>query len=111
MYINFTFADGSNPYICTSNKKLWDMINRYCVDQTGETSFCVLGHGEVLTLGKRLSAYQKKQAVLRDFAIEWQYRFADFCYSWGELADWQDFFCEYGKKYGLLREFRENAIC
>jgi hypothetical protein len=29
----------------------------------------------------------------------------------GELADASDFFEINGKKYGLLRKFRENCIC
>ena len=30
--------------------------------------------------------------------------------SWGELAIFGDFFEKYGKRYGLLTEFRENGI-
>ena len=111
MYICFTYEDGSNPYICTTRKKLWEMLNKYYVEQTGEMSFCVLGRCEVWTARKTLSDYQRKQTILRDFAVEWQYRFSDFCYSWADLSEWADFFCEYGKRFGLLREFRENCIC
>lgn len=31
--------------------------------------------------------------------------------SWGELAEVQTWFESIGKQYGLLTEFRENAIC
>ena len=31
-------------------------------------------------------------------------------YSWDDLASWGDFFTETGKRFGLLREFRENGI-
>lgn len=31
--------------------------------------------------------------------------------SWGECATWSEYFKEQGKRYGLLTEFRENAIC
>ena len=55
--------------------------------------------------------YNNARAVLRSFAMEWQYHFCDYNYSWESLMMWTDFFTEYGKKYGLLREFRENAIC
>ena len=35
----------------------------------------------------------------------------DYDISWLELSNLQDYFLQYGKKYGLLKEFRENAIC
>ncbi len=55
--------------------------------------------------------YEKRKAEVRKEAIEWQ---ADFCnhdYSYGEIADKQEYFRRLGKRYGLLREFKENAIC
>ena len=30
--------------------------------------------------------------------------------SWGELQQMTDYFFKYGKRYGLLREFRENGV-
>ena len=55
--------------------------------------------------------YENRKAEVRAEAIEWQ---ADFCnhdYSYGELASIQDYFRRLGRRYGLLREFKENAIC
>lgn len=46
----------------------------------------------------------------RAIAQQWQADFANFNYSYSELAEWQNFFEEYGKKYGLIKEFKENAI-
>ncbi len=111
MFVHFTFADGSNPYICTSGKRLFHMIKKYYLEQTDSSSFSVTGEAVLLTVfGKKLSAYEENQAILRDFAIEWQYNFHNFNYSMSECAVWSDFFREYGKKYGLLREFEENGI-
>ena len=110
MFVHFTFADGSNPYICTSGKRLFHMIKKYYLEQTDSSSFNVLGNAQLLTAGKKLSAYQANQAILRDFAVEWQYNFQNFDLSMSECAEWADFFREYGKKYGLLREFEENGI-
>lgn len=113
MYTHFTFADGSNPYIATSSAKLFDMIKKYDMDQTGENSFEVFAPIVFYTVhtGRKMSAYTKAQAALRDFAQRWQGAAHMFCYSWGELCDWAGFFEEYGKKYGLLREFRESGLC
>jgi hypothetical protein len=53
--------------------------------------------------------YQKRKAEVRDEAVEYSY--SDEELSYGELADKQDYFRRLGKRYGLLREFKENAIC
>lgn len=55
--------------------------------------------------------YAIRKAEVEEEAIKWQ---ADFCnhnYSYEELAYWEDHFTRLGKRYGLLREFKENAIC
>lgn len=113
MYTHFSFADGSNPYIATTNKGLFGMICKYILTQTAGESFIVDGPAAFWTVhtGKKISEYKKKQTALQEFAIDWQRNFDRFSYSWAELDNWQQFFEEYGKKYGLLREFRENAIC
>lgn len=56
-------------------------------------------------------SYKERQSEVRDEAIEWQNDFANHNYSWGELAYWSDHFEKLGRRYGLLKEFRENAIC
>jgi len=52
--------------------------------------------------------YQELKAQIREKAIDWQLNFK--CYSYEELAGYQAYFEKLGKRYGLLREFRENAI-
>ena len=54
--------------------------------------------------------YAEGKEKARNEAIEWQ---ADFCnhnYSCGELAWYSDHFTKLGKRFGLIREFKENAI-
>ena len=55
--------------------------------------------------------YQQKKEQVRNEAIDWQYEQADMSLSYGELADAQERFERLGRRYGLLHEFRENAIC
>lgn len=55
--------------------------------------------------------YTEKKASLEDLAKEWQGQFASYNWSYGELAEIGDFFERNGKRYGLLREFKENGIC
>ena len=55
--------------------------------------------------------YALRKADVREEAIDWQSDFCNHNYSYGELAYFQDYFERLGRRYGLLREFRENSIC
>ena len=55
--------------------------------------------------------YQKKKARAVEMAQDFQSSFAEGRqWSYGELAEVQKRFEKLGKRYGLLREFRENGI-
>lgn len=58
---------------------------------------------------KKMS-YAEKKAEIRQEAIDWQAEFPETNYSYGEMAEWSDYFTKQGKRYGLLREFRDNGI-
>lgn len=58
-----------------------------------------------------MNKYQQMKEKVRNEAIEWQLDFDNHNYSLGELVVFGDYFYTMGKRYGLLREFRENAIC
>lgn len=56
--------------------------------------------------------YQERKADLEEKAKEYQSSWYDFCgFSYGELAIIQDFFEKFGRRYGLLTDFKENCIC
>ena len=113
MYINFEFEQG-NPYIAMTNKALWGMVKKYYLEQTDERSFKAYPAVHLTaTPGRKISTREKAKVILSQFAKQWQFDMMcnGFNYSYDELASWQDFFTEYGKKYGLLREFKENGIC
>lgn len=58
--------------------------------------------------------YQDRKESLRNLAIDYQCNNncdTDVLLSIGESACASNFFEINGKKYGLLREFRENCIC
>ena len=60
---------------------------------------------------KQKKYYRYRQAKLREEAIEWQFTFSEGAVMyWSDIAEWGDYFAKYGKRFGLLREFRENAI-
>lgn len=62
-------------------------------------------------MAKNKKTYQQKKEAARQEAIDWQCEQADMSLSYGELADAQERFERLGRRYGLLQEFRENAIC
>lgn len=57
-----------------------------------------------------MTEYRRRKADAQYKAIEWQTDFENHTYTWGELADWQAYFERLGRRYGLLKEFRENCI-
>lgn len=58
-----------------------------------------------------MNKYQERKEKVREEAIFWQLDFENHNYSWGDLAYWGEYFYKLGKRYGLLKEFRENGIC
>ena len=57
-----------------------------------------------------MNTYQRAKERARNEAVEWQLTFNEHNYSYGELAYYGDYFERLAKKYGLVREFRENGI-
>ena len=62
-----------------------------------------------------MNKYQEAKEKARNEAIEWQLKlwklnFEEQNYSWSDLAKWRNHFYNLGKRYGLLKEFKENGI-
>lgn len=56
--------------------------------------------------------YAERKEDLRRAAHEYLDLYANSVpLSWDEVWEFESFFHEQGAKYGLLREFKENAIC
>ena len=60
--------------------------------------------------GVVMNKYQKGKEKTRNEAIDWQADFANHNYSYGELAYFSDYFETKARRYGLVREFKENGI-
>lgn len=58
-----------------------------------------------------MSKYEQKKNEIRQQAIQWQDDFARNNYSYFVVFQRQRYFEKMGRRYGLLKEFRENAIC
>lgn len=71
-----------------------------------------LGKKNMLSAKKYNSEYQRKQSFLRSIAKEWSYISGEtYGLSMLEYCKIEDWFYENGKRYGLLKEFKENCIC
>ena len=57
-----------------------------------------------------MNTYQRRKDAARAQAIKWQTDFSDRSKSWAAIAAEQRHFEQLARRYGLLREFRENAI-
>lgn len=57
-----------------------------------------------------MNNYQKAKEGARNKAVEWQSSFCDHNYSYGELVYYDDYFRRLARRYGLVKEFRENGI-
>lgn len=56
------------------------------------------------------NSYNRLKETARTEAFEWQLTSGDNPVSYSELADVGERFYTLGKRYGLLKEFRENGI-
>lgn len=59
----------------------------------------------------QISKYQIGKFRARQKATEWQFACSEKCFYASEYAEMASYFEKLGKKYGLLKEFRENGIC
>ena len=57
-----------------------------------------------------MNRYQKQKEVVRQEAINYQIEKMGVSMSYAELYEAQQYFEKLGKRYGLLREFRENGV-
>lgn len=57
-----------------------------------------------------MNQYQIKKEKVRQEAINWQLDFENHNYSYGELSYYGEYFTKLAKRFGLVKEFRENGI-
>lgn len=55
--------------------------------------------------------YETKKEMARQEAIDWQNNPFQDSQSYEEIQEAAEYFEKLGKRYGLLKEFRENGIC
>lgn len=101
----YQFENSKVKHEVKSTKELFELLTTHDYEQIESNEIIVYER-----LFSKPGTYQEKKAALQNIAIQWQHDFIEFDYSWGDLVDWDDLFYEYGKRYGLLTEFKENGI-
>lgn len=91
-------------YIYCNNMNGWDQYHKDTFSPDTKDI-------ELLILKVSGKNYEDRKSYLQDLAINYSNNFASLSWSYGELINIQDFFFKNGKRYGLLKEFKENAIC
>ena len=107
--IHISFADGSNPYILTNESLFYNYFYNYdvrLIKMADGAIFFVAGMETA-----RRKTYQQAKANAQAFAIDTQNIISENNFSYGEIADIQDTLRQLGKRFGLVREFKENCIC
>ena len=100
----FTIDNEEKFYLYYDNNNGWDEFYK-------DTFSPLTKDIAILRLKLKGKTYQERKAAAQDLAIEWQLHFSDLSWSYSELAEIQGYFYNIAKKYGLIKEFKENCIC
>lgn len=57
-----------------------------------------------------MKTYKQRKEEARNEAIEWQYSVGEKNYYMSEMAEFYQYFLKLAKRYGLIKEFKENGI-
>lgn len=82
-------------------------------NSTTARSYTIRGENLIcfIPLNVKGNTYKAKKADLYNKALLMSYGYSVANWSYGEIATISEFFEKYGRRYGLLTEFHENAIC
>ncbi len=107
MNIIIEFENGGSPYTVTTNKGLFDIIKKYQIDVITIEHYTITGRNRKPA---GMTTYNFIKETLRAFIIEWSLLFNEYTCFWSDVMEWGNFFEEYGNKYGLTKELKENGI-
>ena len=57
-----------------------------------------------------MNKYQQANERAKQKAVDWQLTFSENSYFMSDSADFGAYFEKLGKRYGLIKEFKENGI-
>ena len=91
-----------------ADKEGRDLVRKFELGQVGVE---VLEKERENKMKNTKTTYASNKAVARQEAIDWQNDLFRDNRSYEELAEAAERFEKLGRRYGLLKEFRENGIC
>lgn len=91
-----------------ADKEGYDLVRKF---ELGQVDVEILEKEREDKMKNTKTTYARNKAVARQEAIDWQKDVANHDYNYGELAEFGEHFEKLGRRYGLLKEFRENGIC
>lgn len=104
MYYHLQFENGSNPYICFNNEKFLEWFRNWNIETIKPGFYLV-------TTPRTKKDYSTLKEAARSLAVDFSLTFSEVSLYQSELIDLCALFEALGRRYGLLTEFRENAIC
>ena len=107
--IHIKFTDGSNPCILTNENLLYKWLYNYDLELTKIAEGAIFFVTATETTKRK--TYQQAKNNAQEFAIDTQNIISECNFSYGEIADISDTLYKLGKRFGLVREFKENCIC
>ena len=91
-----------------ADKEGHDLVQKF---ELGQVDVEVLGKEREDKMKNTKTTYTSNKAVARQEAINWQNDLFRDNRSYEELTEAAEYFEKLGRRYGLLKEFRENGIC
>lgn len=91
-----------------ADKEGYDLVRKF---ELGQVDVEILEKEREDKMKNTKTTYARNKVVARQEAIDWQKDVANHDYSYGELVKFGEHFEKLGRRYGLLKEFRENGIC
>ena len=80
------------------------------MSEAGEKNFTYIIEDTLMNKLEKQKGYRYYKELARQNAQAYQMLASEKAFSYGEIVEAQAFFEKVGKRYGLLKEFRENGI-
>lgn len=114
MWAHIEWTDGSNPFIVTDNARMQRLAESWDLELVGlSPARFVARERKAEHIGEyRIvpNDYQMQKRFWRDWFIEFSDASCNFDESWMDVVAWGEFAEYIARKFGLVREFRENGI-
>lgn len=107
--IHIKFTDGGNPYVLANESLLCKWFYNY------DVRIIKIADGAIFfvsaTETTKRKTYQQAKEAARQFAIDTQNKISENAFSYDEIERVTTVLKILWKRFGLLREFKENGIC